>query len=186
MSPAPYVIDVINCDNTDTANYWTDLLKPHSSRIIPIGPMSNAVSAMLDLVHAAVGGRTGSIRCLALWGHGLVDRDHKGIGVHAVSSGWDGDVHRSTFRLDTLTQLGSRLERLSGIFAPGARVELRGCGVARGEGPSVMKKLAAAWGVEVQAGEGNGQALDWAPPVQAAFPDGSVRVVPGIPYDRRR
>lgn len=185
MPPAPYVIDVINCENADTAAYWSDLLKPHTSRIIPIGPMSNAITAMIDLVVSAVGGRRGSIRCMALSGHGLVDAAHKGIGVHAVAGGWDGDAHLSTFRLQAIAQLGTQLDRLTGLFASGARLELRGCGVARGEGPAVMKKLAATWGVEVQAGEGNGQALDWAPPVQAAFPDGSLRVVQGIPYDRR-
>ncbi|QQS14146.1 MAG: hypothetical protein IPK81_08200 [Rhodospirillales bacterium] len=191
MDPKPYVIDVVDMSGEGGAHF-KEMLKNYGggasveSKMIEIYAMSNAVARMIDLVMAAAEGQYGSIKILGLWGHGLVDARHVGVGVHAVTGGWSGADHGSTLSYRTLTALGPALGRLRGYFAPDGRFEIRGCGVARGDGFETMKLLAYQWDVEVQGGEGNGQGLDWGPPVWSVARGGRTATkIAGKPYDRR-
>lgn len=190
MDPKPYVIDVVDMSGEGGA-YFKEMLKNYGggasvvSKMIEMYAMSNAVARMIDLVMAATEGQYGSIKILGLWGHGLT-RDHVGIGVHAVTGEGLGQWHGSSLDHPTLLRLGPALGRLRGYFAPDGRFEIRGCGVARGDGLETMKLLAYQWDVEVQGGEGNGQGLDWGPPVWSVARGGRTATkIAGKPYDRR-
>lgn len=191
MDPKPYVIDVVDMGGEGGAHFKEMLQKygggaSVESKMIELYAMSNAVARMVDLVMAATEGQYGSIKILALWGHGLVDAAHRGLGVHATAGGWTGQYHRSALSHTTLLQLGPALGKLRGYFAHDGRFEIRGCGVALGDGLETMKLLAYQWDVEVQGGEGNGQGLEWGPPVWSVARGGRTATkITGRAYDRR-
>jgi hypothetical protein len=184
MKPKPYVIDVV--DVSDMAGrYWVDCLDGHNTVTIPIGGMSNALQKMIDLVIAQTGNRP-VIRCLALWGHGLVKADHSPIGIHLIAGGGAAATQRSALTNATILSLGQNFDVLKDCFHSEGRVELRGCGVAGTiEGLEVMKMIAFRWGVPVQAAEKNQPTMSWLPPVREVSPMGHVGSTPGIDYNLR-
>ena len=184
MLPKPCVIDVV--DLTDQGGiYWRDCLDGHNTFTIAIGGMSNAIQKMVDMVLGSTAGKP-VLRCLALWGHGAVDKDENPLGIHLLAGGWDAQFNQSAFTAPTVSALHHSLIRLRPCFQPGARVELRGCGVAgTADGIDVMKLLATKWGVPVQGAKKNQPTMSWLPPVVEVTPSGDVREVRGIEYNLR-
>ena len=184
MLPKPCVIDVV--DLSDQAGvYWRDCLDGHNTTTISIGGASNAIEQMVQMILRETGGRP-VLRCLAMWGHGAVDRDHNPLGIHLLAGGWDSQYHRSALTKDTVSTLHASLIRLKQCFQPGARVEIRGCGAAGSQdGVEVMKMLASRWGVPVQAAKKNQPTMTWLPPVVEASPAGLIREVKGVEYNLR-
>lgn len=195
MNPKPYVIDLVDVRGAG-GPYFKEMLEKYggspkfNSKVIDLANGFcrggyNAILDMMDKAIKAAEGQYGSIRCLAVWGHGLVDDDHRPIGVHALTGGWSAVDDGYSLTVSWLNELGPRMERLRGYFDDAGRFEIRGCGAAVGQGLAVMKLLADRWQVEVHASEANTMALDWAPPVIAVSPDGSTRKISGIAYDKR-
>jgi len=185
MVPKPHVFDVVDMGDP-TGAYWADNLDGHNTATIGIGRMSNAIEQMVDMVIRAASGKPDSVRCLALWGHGLVDKDHSPLGVHVVSGGWDGQYERSALTNATVLTLHHSLIRLAPLFQGSARVELRGCGVAGTDaGVEVMKMLASRWNVRVHGAQKNQPLMAWLPPVVEVTPTGAVNTVAGIDYNDR-
>jgi hypothetical protein len=184
MIPKPCVIDVVDLSD-DGGIYWRDCLDGHNTFTIAIGGMSNAIQKMVDLVLAKTGGKP-VLRCLALWGHGAVDRDENPLGIHLLAGGWDAQFNQSAFTPGTISALHHSLIRLRPCFANGGRVELRGCGAAgSSQGIDVMKTLAKQWGVAIQGAKKNQPTMSWLPPVVEVTPGGDVREVKGTEYNLR-
>ncbi|MCW5749113.1 MAG: hypothetical protein KIT36_23185 [Alphaproteobacteria bacterium] len=195
MNAKPYVIDMVDVHSKGGA-YFKEMVQKYggppkfNAKVVDlVGGFCrtgyNAILDMMDKAIAAAEGQYGSIRCLAVWGHGLVDSDHNPIGVHALTGGWSGVDDGYALTVSWLNELGSSMERLRGYFDTSGRFEIRGCGAAVGQGLEVMKILAARWQVEVHASAANSMGMAWAAPVKAVTADGSVRIIDGIEYDRR-
>lgn len=185
MKPKAIVIDVVDVSDM-SGQYWADCLDGHNTVTIPIGGMSNALQKMIDLVIAQTGNKPGVIRCLALWGHGLVNADHSPIGIHLIAGGGTAVSQRSALTNDTILSLGHNFDALKGCFHAEGRVELRGCGVAgTPEGLDVMKMIAFRWGVPVQAAEKNQPTMAWLPPVKEVSSNGSVGIARTVDYNLR-
>ncbi|NJD08010.1 MAG: hypothetical protein FIA97_16180 [Methylococcaceae bacterium] len=84
MKPKPYVIDIVDCSDQAGINTCDNLIG-HNTVTVRMGGMSNATLKMIDLVINAAEGQYGAIRCLAFWGHGSVDANHKGLGLQYVA-----------------------------------------------------------------------------------------------------
>ena len=196
MKPKPYVIDVVDCSGPDGEVTCSNLIGCNTTTV-RMGGMSNATLSMINLVINAANNNLGSIRCLALWGHGLVEKGSngdKGLGLQFVSGGSQNIETRNALGHVTIMKLNTQLAQLQPYFAQGSRVELRGCGVADGDGAGVeiMKRLAFIWQVKVQACKGDNVGLDWGTSfggrdvkIIEVTPDGQVNLVNGIRYDAR-
>lgn len=196
MKPKPYVIDVVDCSGIDGEATCSNLIGCNTATV-KMGGMSNATFSMINLVINAANNKLESIRCLAFWGHGLIRKEtdgDKGLGVQFVSGGSRAIETRNDLGPETLIKLDTQLAQLKPYFAAGSRVELRGCGVADGDGAGVetMKRLAFIWNVKVQACKGNNVGMDWGTRFGGAdvkivevTPNGTVNLVNGIRYDAR-
>jgi hypothetical protein len=184
MVPKPYVIDVVDVSDQGGL-YWKESLKGYNTVTIAIGGMSNSIEKMVDLVLKETDGKP-VVRCLAFWGHGL-DVDDKPVGIHLIAGGWRADANRGSFSKANVLTMNTSLVRLKPCFASGARVELRGCGVAAtNEGIEVMKMLASRWGVRVHGAEKAQHTMSWLPPLVEVAPSGDVRKgIPGTEYNLR-
>lgn len=139
-------IDVV--DGTDPALIAleaTDIRTAGGDPIVMSG-MSNGVSVAMDLIVTRAKA-LGSVALLRFHGHG-------GHGVMGVSSGeGDGIPHLSDIANANFGKLLPSLMRIRHIFCPFGSVEMHGCDVAGGkDGPILLTKLAAVWGVPVTAG----------------------------------
>lgn len=192
MKPKPYVIDVVDCSDQAGINTCDNLIG-HNTVTVRMGGMSNATLKMIDLVINAAEGQYGAIRCLAFWGHGSVDANHKGLGLQYVAGTSESVETRNALGARTIQLLATQLAQLQPFFAPDARVELRGCGVADGDGSGVeiMRRLAHLWQVRVQGNSKDNMATYWgmSPSNNARItevsPGGSVRLVQGIGVNDR-
>lgn len=190
MKPKPYVIDIVDCSDQAGLNTCDNLIG-HNTSTIAMGGMSNASLKMVDLVIGAAEGQRGAIRCLAFWGHGSIDADHNGLGLQFVAGTGTGMETRNDLGSATVEVLRTQLAQLQPFFAPGARVELRGCGVANGPGIEAMKRLASLWQVRVQGNRKDNMSMYWGmgPGNDARLaevgPDGTLRWVKGIGVNDR-
>jgi hypothetical protein len=157
--------------------------------------MSNSIEQMVNMVLNETDGKR-VIRCLAFWGHGLLEND-KPVGVHLIAGGWQADYardgkgnpfpNRGSFSKANIMTMHSSLMRLTPCFTGDARVELRGCGVAAtSEGIEAMKMLATRWVVRVQGAKTDQITMNWSPPLVEISPGGVPREgVTGTEYNLR-
>jgi hypothetical protein len=135
------IINVI--DMVDGAGKWQkkDLVQMGYKHFIELDGMCNGLVEMKKQIIKIAG--SNSINVLRVWGHG-------GPGIQNVSLG-TSDSRKMGYGSSAImiNNLSSLIE-LGPYFAPGARVELRGCAVANDQG-KMIKALAQSWNVRVQA-----------------------------------
>jgi len=172
------VIDVIDMEDSTLGQHRQSRLDSRgvrSTRIIMYG-MSNGVGQMVqDILSVAP---CGGVTVLRIWSHGRE-------GGQTVSGGHAGEEgrmqHWTGISVGNIDALRDQLARLNPAFAPGARVELRGCSVGGGSaGEQLLQRLSQIWGVTVQGGTVTQYNIDWDPPVyQADPPDGAMSCTMG-------
>jgi hypothetical protein len=151
-----------------------DARRVASTKITMYG-MCNGVGQMIqDIVGVAP---RGGVDALRIWSHGRP-------GGQTVSGGEAGEAgrvqHWTGISVANIDALHDQLVGLNPVFAPGARVELRGCSVAGGApGDELLQRLARLWGVTVQGGTVVQTGIDWIPPVHQASPSGAMSCTMG-------
>ena len=169
MSNSGFVVDVLDMEDKKVMHLVADELDGLGTKVVKLYGVSNGIMAMIDAVIYAVEGKPSSIRVLRFWGHGYIGGD----GQIVV-----GDVALVHSNVD---RVGVKMMRLRPYFMNGARVELRGCEVASGNGKEVMLELAKIWNVNVQGSEKDQfSIIAWTPPVKEALPDGGFRGTSGV------
>lgn len=180
------IVEVIDMDDSTTGlpqnsiGLWNAAHRPQDGRVIvKLYGMSNGVEEMVTQIEQRV--QSGRIDLLRVWGHGYP-------GGQGVSGGHDGTAFQNDFAGMTVTNFSGiqhSLSRLTALFTPNAKVELRGCTVAQGAGSRLLTLLAQLWGVPVQGGAVTQHASsNWDPPVyEADPPNGALRCVPGSPLN---
>jgi hypothetical protein len=152
-----------------------DARRVSSTKITMYG-MCNGVGQMIqDITSVAPRGGVGVLR---IWSHGRP-------GGQTVSGGHAGETGRvqdwTGISVANIDALQDQLVGLNAVFAPGARVELRGCSVAGGApGEELLQRLARLWGVTVQGGTVVQSGIDWVPPVVQAGPSGAMSCTMGV------
>jgi hypothetical protein len=167
-------IDVI--DNEDPVvgtdvNSELDGRGVNSTRVQMYG-MCNGVGQMItDITQVAPVAGIGALR---IWSHG-------GPGGQNVSAGQaDMDVHWAGISVANIEQIRDTLTRLAPYFSPNGWAELRGCNVAAdADGEALLQRLAAIWGVPVQAGILAQSGIDWVGPVHQSDPAGNMSCTAG-------
>ncbi len=170
------IIDLIDMEDPVLGQHRRNRLRERGarSRVLIMYGMSNGVGQMVtDITQIAP---LGALDVLRIWSHGR-------SGGQTVSGGHAGEegrrLHWTGISLANLDALRDTLARLRPYFAPGARVELRGCNVANGsDGETFLQRLADIWGVTVQAGILE-QYSYWNGPVYQASADGAMSCVVG-------
>lgn len=134
--------------------------------------MSNGVAQMVSDIKKALA--DGQIDVLRIWGHG-------GPGLQNVTAGADGSSANADFSgltQDNYDKVG--IDGLTGLFAQGASIELRGCSVGDGDpGKKLLTGLAAMLGVDVYAGDVTQYTVNWSPPVSCGTSGGDFSTVDG-------
>lgn len=124
------------------------------------------VKEMVDSINKFAG--TNKIKVLRIWSHGWThypdDRDYPNGNIV---------VGVDNIRLETFENHRQELSKLKLSFAKSARVELRGCSPAKGNGKEMMIKLAQLLEVEIHGSTKTQELIFWKPPVFAANPSGS-------------
>jgi Domain of unknown function (DUF4347) len=142
-----------------------------STKIIMYG-MSNGVGQMItDISQRAA---VGDVSVLRIW-------SHAGPGDQNISAG-HGDENTSWAGIsgDNINAMRDTLAGLNPYFAPGSRVELRGCNVAAGgKGEALLQALAGIWGVTVQGGIQTQYHIDWDGPVHQSDASGNLSCTAG-------
>ena len=143
-------------------------------KIIEMTPGPNGIGRMVDQIGRIVE-KPGSLTVLRIYAHG-------NSGMMNVAGGeFDETDSLSTLTLDTLPKVKHQLKQLTPYFAPGARVELLGCAVAKdAEGEKLLVELARIWNVRVQGTpkEEPIAAVQFTGAVYQAAPDGGLVCVP--------
>ena len=169
MSDKGFVVDVLDMEDKKVMHLVADELDGLGTKVVKLYGVSNGIMAMIDAVIYAIEGKLNSIRVLRFWGHGYIGGDGQ-IVVGNVAL-----VHTNVDRV------GVQMMRLRPYFINGARVELRGCEVASGNGKEVMLELAKIWNVSIHGSEKDQFLINtWTPPVKEASPDGGFRGTSGI------
>ena len=135
------------------------------------GKVANCVDKIIMTITSAVDGGQPRVSVLRFWGHGITHYSNDTPYPHGNLLFGKDQKDREDLSVETFDKFKSSLEKLTPFFAQGARVELRGCSTARGDGKELMMDLAGLWNVEVQASE-NSQSLItvWDRPVYSAKP----------------
>ena len=169
MSSSGFVVDVLDMEDNQVMHLIATELDGLGTKVVKLYGVSNGIMAMIDAVIYAVEGKPNSIRVLRFWGHGYIGGDGQ-IVVGNVAL-----VHSNVDRV------GVKMMRLRLYFINGARVELRGCEVASGNGKGVMLELAKIWNVNIHGSEKDQILINtWTPPVKEATPDGGFRGISGV------
>jgi len=169
MSERGFVVDVLDMEDKKVMHLIENELDGLGTKIVKLYGVSNGILAMIDAVIYAVEGKPNSIRVLRFWGHGYIGGDGQ-IVVGSVAL-----VHSN------IDRLGAKMMRLRPYFINGARVELRGCEVASGNGKAVMLELAKIWNVKIHGSEKDQFLINtWTPPVREAVPDGGFNSISGF------
>ena len=146
------VIDVIDMEDPVLSAHRESVVlrdapvQDYQPEIIRLWGMSNGVAEMVSqIIRRAPGG---GIHVLRIWSHGWP-------GGQIVAAGGNGQAaadHRSALWMYNLSAYTTDLIQLSGYFAPGGRIELKGCSVAGGDdGERLIVGLARIIGVPVRA-----------------------------------
>ena len=151
-------------------------LRGVDTSVVKMYPMSNGVARLVDEVIAAVGGRSASIGVLRIWGHGWLGEG----GEQFVAGHTEGTSHRSSLSSETVKAMDSTFDRLRGYFAPGARVELRACNVAKPAGKAMMLELARRWQTRIHGATQSQFSPRWLAPIMEATPGGAFHSIAGI------
>lgn len=129
--------------------------------LIPSLPLN--LKGMIDSLIIFAG--QNKISVLRIWSHGWThysdNRDYPN-GNFTVGS--------DNVRVDSFEQHRAELKRLTPYFAPSARIELRGCSPAKGNGKDMMVKLAQIWGADVHGSTETQELIFWKLPVYVATP----------------
>ncbi len=171
------VIDVIDMEDAALGAHRAQGLDSRgvsSTRITMYG-MCNGVGQMISDIRQRA--RVGGVDVLRIWSHGRP-------GGQTVSGGHAGEegrvLHWTGISVANIGAMRPELERLRPYFAPGARVELRGCNVAGdADGERLLQQLAQIWGVRVQAGTLTQTSVDWVGPVYESTADGAMSCTTG-------
>ena len=149
-------------------------LKSLSKKVIEMTPGPNGVGRMIDEV-IKVAEKPGAITVLRIYAHGSSGE------INVAGGRFNEADSLSTLTLDTLPKLKNLLQRLAPYFAPGARVELQGCTVAKDtKGEKFILELARIWGVRIQGSpiEQPVAAVQFTGPVYEATPTGGLLCIP--------
>jgi hypothetical protein len=159
------IVDVV------TANNLVQMVKDNIKDAF--SATDKGVKEVIDAIIKQVG--KDKITALRIWGHGIThyrdDSDYP-----------NGNVIFGTENLDfkSIDSFEPLLRTLTPYFTKPARVELRGCQPAKGNGKEMMKRLAKIWNVEIHGSEKSQFLITWNPPVYIATPDGRFAVTTGI------
>ena len=166
------VIDVI--DMTDGSGQYVKeyLERAGYKHFVELWGMSGALQVLADRIMTVAPLFT--IKVLRVWGHGSAGSQNIAAGRCA------GGSHGSAITLGALNTLAD----LGKYFAPGARVELRGCSVAD-DGGKLIGALAQLWYTRVQAARGAQQGLfEWVGVVEARPGFSGLYPVTPVPIER--
>jgi hypothetical protein len=170
-------IDVIDMEDPALGNDRLQQLNDagvQSTKIIMYG-MCNGVGQMItDITQVAP---VAGIGVLRIWSHGR-------SGGQTISGGHAGEAGRvqdwTGISVANLAAVRDELTPLNPYFAPGARVELRGCNVAAdSDGEALLQGLAGIWGVTVQAGILTQYHINWDGPVHQSDANGALSCTAG-------
>jgi hypothetical protein len=118
-------------------------LKAWNKNIVEIQSGPNGVQRMVNAIIQKAGS-THSIDVLRIYAHGRPGA------INIAGGQIDAQDELSGIGLDSLAALKPQLQALTSYFAPGARVELLGCEVARGsDGEKLLLALGGIWFVKV-------------------------------------
>ena len=151
------------------------VVKDNVSRSIVVestdGKVSSFVNKVITSISSTVDGGLAKISVMRLWGHGITHFADGGTFPNGNVLFGKEQPDRDEVFFSTFDKFSGDLGRLTPYFEQGARVELRGCSTARGEGKKLMIALADLWQVEIDASE-NSQSLVtvWDRPVYVAKP----------------
>ncbi|GEM_PF-2095559 len=143
-----------------TASNLVDMVKnnveKYSSKVIiatEVG-VKGFVDTVIKEINADEKTKGKKISALRIWGHAHL---YKRLGDGGLVDATDGDVifGNDTLSAETIDSYKEALAPLAIYFAQPARVELRGCHAALGDGKKMMNKLALIWKVNVYASENN-------------------------------
>jgi len=175
------IVDVIDMEDPELGRdrrAQLDRLGARSLQLVMYG-MCNGVGQMVQDVASRV--PAGRLQVLRIWSHGRA-------GGQTISGGHGGEAYRvahwTGISIANLGALTPTLSRLKPLFAPRARVELRGCEVASGsDGQSLLLGLARIWGVPVLAGTATQYRAEWDGTVAQATPTGALMCVGPTPIN---
>lgn len=162
------IIDVIDMQDPKSGSEVKRGLSGTDSKVVCLYGMSNGIGQMItEVINAA--GMVYSIDALRIWAHGTSGSQVLSSGEYLMEEHWCG------IDVSMIREIEPTLKRLAPYFKPGARVELRGCNIARGKkGERLLKELARIWGVAVQAGTADQVGVNWIGPVVEASPQGTL------------
>ncbi len=159
------IVDII----TDKGLFGQVEANVPKSSLVPAYPMN--VKGMVDAIISFVGNN--KIKVLRIWSHGWThyadERDYPN-GNFTVGT--------NNIRVETFEQFRKELDRLTSYFAKPARVELRGCSPAKGNGKDLMVKLAQLWGVDIHGSTEKQELIFWKLPVYVATPGATFNPLP--------
>lgn len=154
------IVDII----TDHGLYGQVEPNVPKSSLIPFIPLN--LKGMNDATINFIG--ENKIKVLRIWSHGWTHYKDESDYPNGNFNIGDDNIQLASFEKHR-----NELRLLTSYFAKSARVELRGCSPAKGNGKTMMIELAKIWGVEVHGSTEKQILIFWKRPVFVASPNGT-------------
>lgn len=189
---APKIIDVNDAGDEKLYKQISDSIRGYENEIIPVPKRPDGVPFMVGKIIEKTGAEAGqSLAVLRLWGHGYFDAPAQKVSLgHDPARDDDPKWREAAITPASLPHLKGVLARLKPLFStvPAARVELRGCSVAKTkEGRNLLAEMARLLSVRVQASEQTESDEIWRSKVWEALPPkGDLRQADPIQVSERR